>query len=86
MTLPSIKKIEWSDPSPPISGGSPYDHVRAFLIWEWLIEWKSWKKYDSYTIYMDGNFIGNGVTLEDAKEQAQQSLETLVMSAIEGEE
>jgi hypothetical protein len=74
-----VRMLEWSDKFPP-NDRIRYDHCLAeSSIGTYSIEWKSWKQYDSYTVHLDGEFIGNGNDLADAKEIAQKShVETIL--------
>lgn len=73
---PRVPALTWSEERKPSEGTCGYDHViSTTLFGDIRIEWKSWKEYDSYTVYMpfevDGSSpVFNGYTLDEAKELA----------------
>lgn len=73
---PRVPSLIWSEERKPSEGVCGYDHViSTTLFGEIRIEWKSWKEYDSYTVYMPFEVNGeppvlNGNTLGEAKELA----------------
>lgn len=75
--FPSVPPLVWSEPAKAVEGGSSYDHVIAQTPFgKIVIEWKSWKEYDTYSFSMPFDFNGepafhSGNTLEEAKEKAQ---------------
>ncbi len=69
----------WTDPAPP-DADCPYDHVYgAAGPVKFRIEWKSWKKYNSYSLDVEvtAPLLGSFESLEHAKDAAQKFLETL---------
>jgi hypothetical protein len=61
--------MNWTEPKPPTKDVSYYNHTTLETpLGKFIIEWKSWKKYDSYSISIIGDkYIGEGNDLEDAK-------------------
>lgn len=61
--------MNWTEVSKPKEGVSHYDHVICETpLWLCLIEWKGWKKHDSYSITVGDVYVGEGYDLEEAKE------------------
>lgn len=79
--VPAIRPLNWSCPEQPDAECS-YDHVIADGLFTYRIEWKGWKEFDSFTVYRDKEFIGNGLTLDDAKSMAARDLASKVIGAI----
>lgn len=78
-----VKQLIWSEPSPPNSRCS-YDNVRSIgALFQYQIEWKSWKEHDSFTLYEDEEFIFAADSLDYAKSFAQSNYERLILSALE---
>ena len=64
--------LKWSDPRPGDAEVSHYDHVIAETpLGRILIEWKSWKEYDSPVATLPWGEMAFGVDLDDAKAQVQ---------------
>lgn len=80
-----VKALDWSEVQEP-NGDCPYHHVKADgAFGRYTIEWKGWKDHDDRTIFLRGEFIGNGgLDLEKAKAAAQGDYERRILSAIEG--
>ena len=76
-----VKPLEWSRNSPP-DEKCHYDHIIAEGAWAYRIEWKSWKKYDSYCIYRDEEFMASENDLSAAKAAAQSDYEHRILSAL----
>ncbi len=67
--------MNWTEPKPPTSGISPYDHVISETpLGKCLIEWKGWKTFDTYSVVIGSEYIGEGVDLEEAKKLAKEWL------------
>lgn len=65
--------LNWSEVSAPKRDVSFYTHIIAETPFgKFKIEWKSWKENDSYSIMLDGQYIGDEFELEYAKERAEQ--------------
>ncbi len=80
--LPKAISLIWSVELSP-SDDCRYNHVFASSpIGRFSIEWKGWKEHDSRTVYLNGEYIGDYYTLDDAKLLAQKHLDTLVESLI----
>lgn len=81
-----VKQLEWSEVSEP-NENIRYTHITANSpLGKWSIEWKSWKKYDDKTIFLDGNFISNGGdSLESATATAQADFERRVRECLVAE-
>lgn len=91
MAIIKAKQLIWSAPSPPTGVGEgqyPYDHVKAKTpIGTYSIEWKSWKKYGSFTVQLDSgieHFICSGNDLDDAKAIAQTHYQSVLDKVLEG--
>lgn len=77
-------KLCWTDPSPPNGQDRWYDHVIATSpLGEFVIEWKSWKEYDSYTISLNGDYINTSVDLSGAKGLAQEYVRNKLLELID---
>ena len=73
-----IKPLQWSDEREP-SEDVRYNHVVAESpLGRITVEWKGWKKYDSRCVYVGGEYIDSGSTLEDAKKIAEYHLQNVV--------
>lgn len=60
--------MNWTEPKPPTEGISFYDHVICETPFgQAIIEWKSWKLYDDYSVTIGDTYIGNENSLDDAK-------------------
>lgn len=67
--------MNWTEPKKPTEGVSYYDHVICETpLGECLIEWKGWKERDSYSVTIEGAYIGNGYDLGEAKIIAKEWL------------
>ena len=74
----TMKPLQWCDEREP-NEHIRYNHVLAeSAIGQFSIEWKSWKKYDSRCVYVGGEYIDSGSTLEDAKKIAERHLRNVV--------
>ena len=61
--------MKWTEPKKPTEGVSFYDHVIAETpIGRMIIEWKSWKDNDDYSVMLDNEWIGVGFDLDGAKQ------------------
>jgi len=61
--------MKWSKISSATIGVSYYDHTKLDTpLGLFLIEWKSWKEYESYSISLNNEYINTTYSLEDAKE------------------
>lgn len=59
--------LKWTDPAPP-NDSCPYDHITADSpLGKFRIEWKSWKKYDSYVLFLGEDYLGPFSDLDSAK-------------------
>lgn len=73
-----VKKLEWSEHSEPNEECS-YDHIFSETsIGKYQIEWKSWKYYDAYVVYLSDGFISSEYDLTSAKAAAQADFESRV--------
>lgn len=81
----TVKQIEWSEINP--TQGHPYDHVIGESnLGKWEITWKGWKDRPNFEIESPLDYyIGSDVTLEGAKEHAQEIFKELILSCIESE-
>ena len=67
--------MKWTEPKEPTDGVSFYDHVIAETpIGKMMIEWKSWKDNDDYSVMLDNEWIGVGFDLEEAKQIGENYL------------
>lgn len=71
-----IKPLMWSEPKPPDGGKTSfYDNLFADSpLGKLKIEWKSWKDYPDFSLYLDDAFINSFDALEDARLGAIQFL------------
>ena len=61
--------MKWTEPKKPTEGVSFYDHTIAETpIGRMIIEWKSWKDNDDYSVMLDNEWIGVGFDLDEAKQ------------------
>ena len=82
-----IKPIEWGEPAPPNGNTRFYDHmIGKTPLGEYSIEWKSWKSYDDYVIYLNEVFVTTRISLDDAKVAATKHYERMVRNCIEIQE
>ena len=66
-----------TEPQKAKDGVSYYDHVILETpIGRAIIEWKSWKEMDSYTLTIGSDYVGEGIDLDEAKELAKTYLKT----------
>ncbi len=66
--------MNWTDPISPTKI-IPYNHVIcATPLGVAQIEWKGWKSYDSYSLSIRDEYIGDSDSLDDAKERARKYL------------
>jgi hypothetical protein len=64
-------QLTWTSPSKP-DEKCRYDHIRSETPFGgYLISWKSWKDYPSYSIEFRDEFVAANDGLEDAKQSAQ---------------
>ena len=71
------KNMNWTEPQKPKEGVSYYDHVILETpIGRGIIEWKSWKESDSYSITIGNDYVGEGCDLVEAKELAKTYLKS----------
>ena len=81
-----IIKLQFSEAAKGDIVNSRYDWSRAESpIGQYMIEWKSWKEHDTYTVHLDTlvpAFFDNGWTLEQAQEIAQKHFEKVVRSCL----
>lgn len=76
--------LEWSEPRPPAADVSHYDHVVAHTpLGEVRLEWKSWKKWDSPCGEMPWGEFVIGLTLDEAKAEAQAAWDRMMPKLIE---
>ena len=62
------KDLNWTEPKEPTQGISCYNHVACETpLGMALIEWKGWKLSDRYSITIGGDYIGDGIDIDDAK-------------------
>ena len=62
--------MKWTEPTPPTEGISNYDHcICDTPLGIFKIEWKSWKKYDTYDISTEHEWFDFGNDLEEAKQK-----------------
>lgn len=67
--------MKWSEQKPPIKGICWYDHVTCETpLGQASIEWKSWKDFPSYSVMLNGNYLGEKDSLEDAKKFTREHL------------
>lgn len=67
--------MKWTEPAQPNEHVSRYDHVFSESpLGMVLIEWKSWKVSDSFSVTIGNVYIGEGLNLEDAKRIAKDWL------------
>ena len=67
--------MNWTEPKSPNKTVSPYDHVTSDTpLGQAIIEWKGWKQFDSYSLTIGNEYIGEGEDLEDAKKIAHDWL------------
>lgn len=68
--------MNWTEPKPPTLGVSYYDHVKLDTpLGLCLIEWKSWKDLDTYSVVIGDYYITSESTLDDAKSSAIKYLQ-----------
>lgn len=84
--MAKIKTLEWKGPFPP-DDYCPYDHSYADSpLGRFYIEWKSWKDYDNYDLYLEDQHISNPLNYYDLKktqQEGQAHFEDLVRSCFE---
>lgn len=61
--------LEWTKPKPPFDGVSHYDHCET-PIGCYEIEWKGWKSAPGFSLSLNGEYVGTGSSLDDAKQMA----------------
>ena len=67
--------MNWTEPSDTYRGVSHYTHVISETpLGQCLIEWKGWKKTDSYTVTIGNEYVGEGCDLEEGKKVAKEWL------------
>ena len=68
--------MNWSEPKPPIKNVSWYDHIDCETpLGKCIIEWKGWKKSDSFSVFIGEEYVGEGFELKEAKKLAIVSFE-----------
>lgn len=89
MSTMKIKPLQWTDHFPPNDECS-YDHVFADTPFgRFSIEWKSWKKHDTFDVSVPwqdeagSQQIESCLTLEGAKASAQDILEQAISQCLE---
>lgn len=81
----AIKAIEWSEEKQPCED-CRYNHVTGKTgLGEFSIEWKGWKDYDSRVVYLNGEYVGSGWDLDEAKQIAATHLAQLIGSCLQNE-
>jgi hypothetical protein len=69
--------MNWTEPQKAKEGVSYYDHVILETpIGRAIIEWKSWKESDSYSLMIGENYVGDEFDLDEAKKLAKNYLKT----------
>jgi hypothetical protein len=64
----------------------PYDHVTAETpLGVYSIEWKGWKDHDSKSISLSGDYVGEGSSLDDAKQEATKHFQQKVLACLASE-
>lgn len=64
--------MKWTEPKPPAEGVSRYEHLTCDTpLGKAIIEWKGWKKHDSYSLTIGDEHVGNAEGLEAAKNLAK---------------
>lgn len=67
--------MKWTEPKKATEGVSFYDHIIAETpIGRMTIEWKSWKENDDYSVMLDDEWIGAGISLKEAKQIGEDYL------------
>ena len=78
-----MRPLQWSEQRDPFEG-IRYNHVVASsAIGLISIEWKSWKEFDPYVVFIDGDYLGVESKLEDAKALAVNHLRALALLLID---
>lgn len=71
--------MEWTEPKPPTTNMSYYDHTIAETpLGRMIIEWKSWKEKPSYDVMLDDKWIGVSYDLDTAKQVGEIYLKDLL--------
>ena len=67
--------MNWTEPTRPTEGTSHYDHVICETPFgRCLIEWKSWRQNDAYSVIIGNYYVGQGFDLDHAKQLAKDYL------------
>jgi hypothetical protein len=67
--------MNWTEPQDPNQDVSYYTHVICETpLGRCIIEWKDWKKSDSYSVTIGNEYVGEGYDLEDAKRLTKEWL------------
>ena len=67
--------MNWTKESGPNEEIS-YNHIKLSTpLGEFVIDWKGWKEYPSYSIELDGTYLECEDSLEDAKEFVETYLQ-----------
>ncbi len=67
--------MKWTEPKPPTKDVSYYNHTTLETpLGQFKIEWKSWKEYADFSIFLDDKYITEGDDLDDAKDIVFQHL------------
>ena len=78
-----VRRLEWSGNFPPNFECS-YDHCCSNGgAWQYQIEWKSWKDFDTFCVQRNIEFLEGRNTLEAAKAAAQADYESRIIAALE---
>ncbi|MFC5423692.1 hypothetical protein ACFPOB_29600 [Bosea eneae] len=78
-----VRPLDWNEPAPPNGKDRFYDHVQAETPFgQFLIEWKSWKENDSFTISFAGDYVETRYSLDDAKAFAFDFLSNRISSSL----
>lgn len=77
-----VKQLEWTENNEPNENCS-YDHTFSeTAIGKYQIEWKSWKEFDAYVLYLSDDFVLSEYDLPSAKAAAQADYERRVRECI----
>ena len=79
-----MRPLQWSEEREPCKD-IRYNHVVADSgLGRISIEWKGWKERDGRAVYLDGNYLDTGSSLEEAKAIANHHLHAKVLDLVEG--
>lgn len=69
-----MKELKWSDEKE-ANVNIRYNHIILVTpIGDFTVEWKGWKECDSKTVYLDGYYLADFYTIEEAKDFAKLKL------------